>query len=83
MSDQPLQNFMDHVKTMTTYRMADGSQIFGEYSFVTETEFFDDSSEPTELIKETWTLWSSEAVTHIPPGWINPNEEDDDDATHP
>jgi hypothetical protein len=52
---------------MTTYRMADGSQVYGEYSFVTDLEFFDESDEPVELVKETWILRFREHVRYHSP----------------
>jgi len=51
-------------KTMTTYRREDGEYICGEYSFVTELEWFEDDDESTELVKETWVLVSSEHLTY-------------------
>lgn len=62
--------------SFTTYRMADGSLIYGEFTFVTESEFFDGIDIPTEVVKETWSLVSRETVTFTPYGW---SEEDDDD----
>lgn len=59
-----------------TYRRSDGEPIGGEYAFVTELEWFDMDTEPTELIKETWTLISSETIT-VGPTWLD--EEDDDE----
>lgn len=56
-------------KTWITYRMEDGSPIFGEYAWVTQEEFFDDVDEPTRVIKETWTLAESEVVTFNPIYW--------------
>lgn len=53
----------------TTYEMADGSLVCGEYAFVTELEFFDDNPEPTELVKAVWVLRSVEPYVVLPPGW--------------
>ena len=51
-------------KTMTTYKREDGEPICGEYSFVTELEWFESDDEPTDLVKETWVLVSSEVLTY-------------------
>lgn len=48
---------------MTTYHRADGELISGEFSFVTELEWFDYDEEPTELVEEVWTLKSSRPIT--------------------
>jgi hypothetical protein len=53
----------------TTYRLADGDLIGGEFSFVTDTEFFEERDEPVDVVKETWVLQSSETVTFKPYGW--------------
>jgi hypothetical protein len=45
------------------YAMADGSQIFGEYEFVTGTEWWDDrDEEEVRLIKRTYRLISEEEI---------------------
>jgi hypothetical protein len=61
------------IKTWTTYKMEDGSLVWGEYSFVTEVEFFEGVTEPTRVIKETWILQDTEVVVFEPEYW---NEED-------
>lgn len=60
-----------------TYRMADGTEIFGEYAWVTDPEFFEDGDEPIEVIKETWKLIGSETVTFKPSWWTDDDEDDD------
>ncbi len=45
-----------------TYRLANGDQVWDEYAFVVNTEFFEDVDRPTEVIKETWTLVASETI---------------------
>lgn len=57
---------MGDVQRMTTYKMADGTEVFGEFSWVDGPEWFDDSEEPTEVIKEVWVLESTETVTFGP-----------------
>jgi hypothetical protein len=47
----------------TTYEMADGSQVWGEYSFVTELEFFEDRDSEIKLIKKTYRLLTTEEIT--------------------
>jgi hypothetical protein len=61
-------------KPWVTYRMEDGSDIYGEYAWVTDTEFFEESDE-CRVIKETWRLVDSEVVVFNE--WID--DEDDDD----
>lgn len=63
-------------KEWVTYRLADGSLIWGEYAFVTETEFFEDLDYPVDVIKETWVLQDSETVNFAPLWWSD--EEDDE-----
>ena len=53
---------MAELKTMTTFRRADGELIWGEYRFVGEEEFFDNDFPHTEVVKETWVLRSSEEM---------------------
>ncbi len=63
--------------TMTTYRMADGLPILGEYDHVTDLgEWFDPANidEPVELIHEEWALLSRETIT-IRPSWELTDEE--------
>ena len=55
--------------TMTIYRRADGEPIYGEYDFVTQTEWFEDIDEPVELIMEDWSLTGSKLVTLYPALW--------------
>jgi len=54
-------------ETKTTYRLADGSMIYGEYSYVDGLDGWWDDDEPVELVKEIWTLVSSERFTYEPP----------------
>lgn len=54
---------------MVTYKRADGDLIYGEFGWVCEPEYFEDDDEPTEYVKETWVLQSSETFTHRPSGW--------------
>lgn len=44
---------------MTTWRMADGTLIAGEYSFTTTPEFFDDEDDPVRVVREVWSLTES------------------------
>lgn len=64
---------MSGIKTMTTYRMADDSLVYGEYSFVLNEEYFTEGREPVEVIREVWQLVSEEAVT------FNVTEDDEDE----
>lgn len=59
-----------------TYAMADGSEIWGEYSFVTALVCFDERDDEVRLIKRTYRLVSEEEIVLPDPHPI----EDDDDA---
>ena len=50
------------------YKMADGSLIGDEFTYVGETEWWDDCDEPVELIREYVIVVRSERYTHISPG---------------
>lgn len=41
---------------MTTYRLADGDPVYGEYAFVTDTEYFNDRFDPVKVVQERWVL---------------------------
>jgi hypothetical protein len=59
-----------------TYSMADGSQVWGEYSFVTDTDgWFDDRDTEVRLIKRTYRLVSEEEI--VLPDPCPPIEDDD------
>jgi hypothetical protein len=58
-----------------TYSMADGSEVYGEYSFVTETAWFDDRDDEVRLIKRTYRLVSEEEIVLPDP---YPIEDEDD-----
>lgn len=47
------------------YKMADGTLVGCEFTYVGELEFFDDADEPVELIRETIVLVQSERYTHV------------------
>jgi len=57
---------------MTTYEMKDGSLIYGEYTFVTDLEFFDDILDPLEIIKKEWVLVEEAEGDIIPPHHLCP-----------
>lgn len=59
-------------KTMTTYRMANGDLIFGEYGFVNDPDYFDEVDQPTEVVREKWSLIEAETI-------IFGADEDDED----
>jgi hypothetical protein len=62
-------------ETWTTYKLADGEQIAGEYSWVDSDieEWIDpgELDEPVEVIKETWWLLASEIITIKPTDWCD------------
>lgn len=59
--------------TFTTYRMADGTEVFGEYAFMTEDDAFEewaeDCGDPLEVIREDWVLRERRTITYKPAGW--------------
>ena len=63
-------------KTFVTYEMADGSLIYGEFSTVTDLEFFDDRDEEVRLVKNTYLHLSSDDLVLEDP---NPIEDDEDE----
>lgn len=69
-------------KIWTTYRMEDGSQIWGDFAWVEHEEFFEGVTEPTHVIKETWTLAESERVTFKPSYW-DEEEYEEYEEFHP
>lgn len=62
-------------KLWVTYRMEDGTDIFGEYAWVTDTEFFEESDDECRVIKETWRRVESEVVVFNE--WVDEDEEDE------
>jgi hypothetical protein len=57
--------------------MADGSEIWGEYSFITTLDGLDERDDEIRLIKRTYRLVSEEEVVLPDP---YPIEDDDDDT---
>lgn len=50
------------VRSMTTFRLADGRMICGAFTFVNDLDYFDDEdwyTGPVEVIEEVWTLTST------------------------
>lgn len=61
-----------------TYQMADGSEVWGEYTFVTEIDnWFDDRNEEVVLIRKRYRLVDEETITLPDP---YPIEDEDDDG---
>lgn len=59
--------------------MANGSAVWGEYAFVTDTEYFDDITESIKVIKETWVLQDSEVIVFEPfPDWTEEDYEEEE-----
>ena len=56
----------DPFQTMVTWSRADGGLVCDEFSFVTETEWFEDDDEPLQLRRQTWSLISEEVGTYWP-----------------
>ncbi len=66
--------------TMTTYRMANGEPVAGEYDHVTDLgEWFapENIDEPVALIHEEWAPVSSETITVTPTGWLTDEERNE------
>ena len=66
-----------------TYQMADGSQVWGEYSFVTDLEFFEDRDVEIRLIKRTYRLVSEEEIVLPDPYPIEDDEDEDQGEEEP
>lgn len=67
-------------REMTTYRRADGEPV-GDYSWVTELDWFDDDDERTELIVEHWHRVSTDTIIVGPaPTCVECGEEVDADG---
>lgn len=54
---------VDDAEPWTTYKMADGSLIWGEYEWVSDTNFFDDSDEELQVVRERWVCIERETIT--------------------
>ena len=66
-------------KPFVTYQNADGSQIYGEYSFVTELDWFDDREEEIRLVKRSYIPYAEEEVVLEDPYPPDDEVEGDDD----
>lgn len=64
-------------KCMTTYRLANGEPIYGEYDFVLQTDYFDDA-DTVEVVSETWVLLCSDTL--ILGGWMTWCSECEDET---
>lgn len=55
-------------KEMTTYRMADGSYVYGDYERVGDTEWFEEDAYygAVEVVRDVWVLKESTALTFHP-----------------
>lgn len=42
--------------SMTTYRLANGELVYGEYNFVMDLDFLEGLDEVTEVLEEVWEL---------------------------
>ena len=63
-------------RVWTTYRMEDGSLIWGDYAWVENPEYFEGVTEPTKVIKETWILKDSKIEIFEPIYWDEEDYED-------
>jgi len=64
------------------YAMEDGSLVYGEFSFVTDLEFFDDRDYEIRLVKRVYALVSEETIVLEDPYPIE-DEEDDEESDVP
>lgn len=51
---------------MVTYSNPNGGLVAGEYSWVTDLEFFDDECEPTRLRRQRWVCVEDEVGDYWP-----------------
>ena len=58
----------DEMERRVTFRMADGSLIYGEYDYVHDTEYFEGADEPVEVIREVWHRTNKRPFTIHPTG---------------
>ncbi len=58
----------DPTRMLTTYRLANGELIMGEFSWVTDANYLDEMEhdDPTEYIKEEWACMSRESIWRGP-----------------
>jgi hypothetical protein len=61
-----------------TWKMADGSEVCGEYGWTTSTDCFDDRDEEVKLIRQRWLLIEEEEEV-LPSPYTDDEPEDDDD----
>lgn len=54
-------------ESWTTYELADGDLIMGEFGWVTDTDFFDDLDDQVEVIRREWKLVKVDRVMFGPP----------------
>ena len=73
MSDNELAQDVAIGQTWTTYRRADGDLIWGDYTFMTGTEWTDECDEPIAVCIEVWQLVSREVQM------MGPQPEPDDE----
>lgn len=50
-------------ETAYVYRMADGDLIYGEFSFVTDLEWWDERDREVKLVRQRWMLVDAEEIT--------------------
>lgn len=49
-------------KEWTTYKIANGDLVWGEYEWVSDLNFFEEVDEPATLLKETWVCVGREEI---------------------
>lgn len=56
----------DDDRVLKTYRHADGSLVMGEYSFMTEPDYWDNEAdgEYVEVVEDTWQLVTSRTLKY-------------------
>ena len=61
---------------MTTYRNADGEPVAGEYEWVTEMDWWEESDidQPCDVLKQEWVCQSTEVIHLTPTGWCEKHE---------
>jgi hypothetical protein len=58
------------------YREADGSLIYGEFSFVTDLEWWDERDREVKLVRQTWQLVDAVPFTLPDPHALHEGEDD-------
>jgi len=67
---------MSNAERMTTYKLKSGDPVYGEYSWVTTLDYFDEDDEPNDLIEEVWECVSFREFKYPTPKCIECDNTD-------